>query len=196
MVGGGHIDLGWSATPNADFSQISLTHGSYEPWLQGVTPQILRLNGNLYALKRGDDAAAWDASVDHHFVFGPILENAFVATTSTGSHRFSDAQTYAVASVTGTPVVWLSAHSLAVDDTDPDLDGFQAREEYIAGTDPTNTASFFAASITGTNTLTMDWIAASNNVFSISASTNLTTGFAPLTNGLTAAPPTPSALSG
>lgn len=92
-VGGENIDLGWNATPNSDFSQISLTHSQvpgilgfdYEQWLPGTTPMTLRLNGHLDALKKFDDANPWDQAIDNYFVFdGQTIQDAFVATDSQG----------------------------------------------------------------------------------------------------------------
>lgn len=73
---------------------------------------------------------------------------------------------------------------------DSDADAFLDWQEYIAGTVATDSNSFFTVSTTNTTELT--WSAASNRTYSVLSSTNLLSGFAPLTNGLTSgtyAPP-------
>ncbi len=99
IPGGENIDLGWSATPNSDFSEIILTHNpgipnlTYEQWLEGYTPLTLCLTGNLDALKAGNDALPWNQATDNHFVFNGSMANAFTATTTTGFHPSTSGQT-------------------------------------------------------------------------------------------------------
>lgn len=89
------------------------------------------------------------------------------------------------ATTNGTPLTWLFDYDLSTDDSDSDLDGFTGWQEYICGTDPTNGRSCFTVSLTSSS---LAWTVASNRLYSVECSTNLMTGFAQLTNGLTASP--------
>ncbi|MFC1462340.1 hypothetical protein ACFLQU_01930 [Verrucomicrobiota bacterium] len=100
---------------------------------------------------------------------------AVVATFTVGSVR----------TIAGTPHAWLDSHGLtnyAADDLlDPDTDGMLTWEEYIAGTDPTNGASYFhvlsMAEMPGSNRVTFYGTTnGSTNAFRIYRSTNLTVG--------------------
>lgn len=50
-------------------------------------------------------------------------------------------------------------------------------EAYVAGINPTNPASFFKASMSGTNGFVVQWNAASGRVYSVFGATNLISGF-------------------
>jgi hypothetical protein len=78
-----------------------------------------------------------------------LVEWAFIGWDGGGGGWATDSYSYSVIAETtnGTPWVWLDDYDLTTDTTDPDNDGFQTLEEYICGTNPTNAASFFAASI-------------------------------------------------
>ena len=82
----------------------------------------------------------------------------------------------------GTPYAWLDQYGLTnyVADAvlDQDNDGLLTWQEYIAGTDPTNSASCLKAAQTTRNIIT--WIAQSNRIYSVYWSTNLVKGFAAL----------------
>ena len=83
----------------------------------------------------------------------------------------------------GTPLAWLDEHNLSTDTDDSDLDGFTTWQEYICGTNPTNNQSFFSVSISTNSALS--WCVVTNRSYSIEQTTNLTTGFTQVTNGLT-----------
>jgi hypothetical protein len=86
----------------------------------------------------------------------------------------------------GTPYSWLDLHGLtnhvADDVLDQDGDGLKAWQEYIAGTDPTNSASCLAAAQTTRNVIT--WTAQSNRIYSVYWSTNLVQGFTALNTNI------------
>jgi hypothetical protein len=82
----------------------------------------------------------------------------------------------------GTPLSWMSQHDLPSDTTDPDLDGQLSWQEYICGTNPTNSQSFFSANISNS---ALSWNVVTNRIYSIESTVNLTTGFSQITNRLT-----------
>jgi autotransporter-associated beta strand protein len=87
----------------------------------------------------------------------------------------------------GTPYSWLDQYGLtnyvADDVLDQDTDGLKTWQEYIAGTDPTNTASVLKVVQTIRNVVT--WTAQSNRTYSVYWSTNLVKGFSNLVNNAT-----------
>ena len=87
----------------------------------------------------------------------------------------------------GTPYAWLDQYGLTnyVADAvlDQDNDGLLTWQEYIAGTDPTNSASCFKTAQATRNTIT--WTAQSNRIYSVYWSTNLVKGFANLQDNIT-----------
>lgn len=82
----------------------------------------------------------------------------------------------------GTPHSWLDRYGLtnhiADDVLDQDMDGLQAWQEYIAGTDPTNAVSCLTVAQTARNVAS--WNAVSGRVYSVHWSTNLAQGFTAL----------------
>ncbi|MBN1674517.1 MAG: VCBS repeat-containing protein [Kiritimatiellae bacterium] len=75
---------------------------------------------------------------------------------------------------------------------DPDGDGSLNWQECVAGTDPTNAASYFAIfnfRRAGTQ-LIVEWLSLSGRVYDVESATNLPAGFTPLATGLGATPPT------
>ncbi|MFC1462219.1 hypothetical protein ACFLQU_01310 [Verrucomicrobiota bacterium] len=74
-----------------------------------------------------------------------------------------------------------------------DSDGMNNLQEYLAGTDPTNSASVLriteCASTATTNAFILHWASASNRWYSVDWATNLPGTFTPLTSGLPANPP-------
>ena len=74
-----------------------------------------------------------------------------------------------------------------MDRTDTDLDGLTARQEFVAGTDPTNAASVFClttADQTGFGAFVLRWPSVSNRFYALRRSTNLSLG----ANGFTFLP--------
>ncbi len=83
---------------------------------------------------------------------------------------------------------------VGVDDrtVDSDGDGNMNATEYHAGTNPSNTNSFFAAKSTqhgADGAFLVNWSSESNKFYRVEKSTNLMTGFFPFLNGLTSSPP-------
>lgn len=85
----------------------------------------------------------------------------------------------------GTPLAWMDGFGLSTDETDPDLDGHRSWQEYVSGTDPTNGQSCFTVRVANS---TLIWSPVSNRIYAIEQTTNITTGFAQITNGVTASP--------
>jgi hypothetical protein len=94
---------------------------------------------------------------------------------------------------------WLSAYGLPSDGTadnaDSDADGMNNWQEYVAGTNPTNSTSVFKITneqiISGTN-IVLHWSSVSNRLYDILRSTNLTSGSSapvPGATNLIATPP-------
>ena len=82
----------------------------------------------------------------------------------------------------GLPNDWENRYAVADADDDGDEDGFDNMSEFIAGTDPTNSASFFTASqsladVGGSNCFVVEWISIPDRLYSVQWSTNLLTGF-------------------
>lgn len=64
-----------------------------------------------------------------------------------------------------------------------DADTMSNFEEYIAGTDPTNTASLFCfteISVIDTNKMVFKWLSAADRLYTVEVSTNLASGFTDL----------------
>jgi hypothetical protein len=84
------------------------------------------------------------------------------------------------------PYEWLAVYGLTNYNTDAvadsDSDGLLSWQEYITGTDPTNTTSCFKAVQNTRDIIT--WSAASGRVYSVYWSTNLMQGFQPLETNL------------
>jgi hypothetical protein len=80
------------------------------------------------------------------------------------------------------PYEWLAGYGLTNYNTDAvtdqDLDGLTAWQEYIAGTNPTNTTSCLKAAQATRNTIS--WSPVSGRIYSVYWSTNLMKGFQPL----------------
>ena len=71
----------------------------------------------------------------------------------------------------GTPKRWLNEYGLSTDLIDEDFDGHFSWEEYIAGTDPTNSASVFRLSQTAPQTF--QWSTVSGKTYTVWFKTNL-----------------------
>jgi hypothetical protein len=86
----------------------------------------------------------------------------------------------------GVPYEWLAGYGLTNYDTDAvadqDSDGLKAWQEYIAGTNPTNTSSCFKAAQAVRNTIS--WSPVSGRVYSVYWSTNLMKGFTALNTNI------------
>ena len=71
-----------------------------------------------------------------------------------------------------------------IPDAHDDADIFYTLQEFIAGTDPTNAASYFSVSNSVDSDFIVHWPAISNRYYDVFWSTNLTTGFQPLETDL------------
>ena len=75
--------------------------------------------------------------------------------------------------------VWLYQHGLltdgSADSADPDRDGLNNWQEWVAGTDPTNAVSVLrVAPLTGSvSGMVVSWLSATNHIYSVERSTNL-----------------------
>jgi hypothetical protein len=109
-------------------------------------------------------------STSANFTWTNVLADGALAVTFTNQVATDPA---------GTPHEWLAGHGLTNYDedavADPDSDGLEVWQEYIAGTDPTNAASCLKAAQAGRNVIT--WTAQSNRIYSVYWSTNLVQGF-------------------
>lgn len=79
------------------------------------------------------------------------------------------------------------------DSVDPDHDGMLNRDEYWAGTNPTNPLSRLvlyqvAPNPAAAGEFLVSWQSATGRVYALQAATNLMTGFSLLTNGVPATP--------
>ncbi|MEI7850419.1 MAG: leucine-rich repeat domain-containing protein [Kiritimatiellales bacterium] len=122
-----------------------------------------------------------------------VVGMSFGNNSTTTNFIWSNVQTSGVLAATFTaqvtteapvdvPYEWLAKYGLTNYNTDADLDqdmdGLKAWQEYIAGTDPTNTTSCFKATQNARNII--NWSAVSGRVYSVCWSTNLVKGLQPL----------------
>lgn len=70
----------------------------------------------------------------------------------------------------GTPIAWLQNHDLTTDTFDPDSDGYQTLEEYIAATNPTNGLDYPHLELSMNNLI---FATASNRLYEILSTDNL-----------------------
>lgn len=92
------------------------------------------------------------------------------------------------------PQWWLALYGLGTNDADAllDSDGDSVTnwQEYVGGSDPTNTASVLAlAGHTAMDLFVLTWSSLSGRLYAVSRTTNLLTGFEPLATHLPATPP-------
>jgi hypothetical protein len=76
---------------------------------------------------------------------------------------------------------------------DPDKDGLNNEQEYLAGTNPTNALSCLVISAATNNpatsgTFVLSWQSVSNKMYTVMAATNLLTGFTDLATNIQATP--------
>jgi hypothetical protein len=89
----------------------------------------------------------------------------------------------------GVPEWWLAQYGLPVSDAgasnDTDADGFWAWQEYRAGTNPTNSASFLnLTTVLNPPQLILRWPSASGRKYRVLRATDLTAGFSPLATNI------------
>jgi hypothetical protein len=89
----------------------------------------------------------------------------------------------AILATNGTPHWWLAEHSLTTDDagalSDDDQDGYQAWQEYLAGTLPTAATSVFRVASLNLSAPgpVLNWTGATGHLYRVSWSTNFANGF-------------------
>jgi hypothetical protein len=125
-------------------------------------------------------------------VAGMSFDNSSTAAGFTWSNVLADgalAATFTAQLATdpaGTPYSWLAGFGLTnynVDAlADQDGDGLKTWQEYIANTDPTNSASCLKAMQSIRNVVS--WVAQTNRIYSVYWSTNLVQGFTALNTNI------------
>ena len=106
-----------------------------------------------------------------------------------------EAGTYADRDHDGLPDFWEQRYfgdpTNALANADPDGDGQSNLQEYIAGTDPTNRASYFRVSpqSDGGKGSVLSWPSVTNRLYDIQFTTNLSNGFSEWLTNLPATPP-------
>jgi hypothetical protein len=97
--------------------------------------------------------------------------------------------------VNGIPVSWLQQYGFTGDYDaaalgDQDGDGMATRQEYYAGTNPTNSAPVWRISaVTGQNAKIVTWPSITNRLYTVTWSTKLLGPWTPLAVDLTPTPP-------
>jgi hypothetical protein len=144
-------------------------------------PLMIRLVSLNSPLEPDDNSAPYDA---HEVDFDDVRLDAELVpelfSTSNGA-TYAMLINAGLATSTSAVSVFESA-SLVNTDGDIHLDW----QEFITGTDPSNSASYFTVSISNTPAPQLLWNAVSNRSYGISLQTNLITGSMVLTNGLSA----------
>lgn len=105
--------------------------------------------------------------------------NATRIDSNITSNQSFSAQFFGLQAEQGTPLWWLAENGYtndmnAAENSDDDADGFTAKQEYIAGTDPHNPASLFEVGLSpGSGVPGVSWQSVSGRVYSVWQSTNL-----------------------
>jgi len=126
--------------------------------------------------------------------------NQYMFSNVTTNHTIS-ASFVALLAAHGTPLWWLAQYGYtnnfdAAELADPDYDGLPTWQEYLAGTNPTNSASVLkctSAQTTtaagGTNKMVLVWSSQAGKVYTIDYSTNLLFSFVPVISNILATYP-------
>jgi hypothetical protein len=155
-------------------AQLTLTGGSNGTWQTGLPFKVTSLN---------------DYTTNGNQSFSLMVQVQTNSTDWQGKYRLlddvvlqgtnEDDLTGPLSTPQGTPYAWLHTFQLtndlptATELLDGDLDGMPAWQEYIAGTDPTNTASVLHVTGLSTNTVTF-MPTFSNRSYAVLGSTGLT----------------------
>ncbi len=115
--------------------------------------------------------ASWDTSL--------LYSSGAVRVVSSGSDLDGD----------GMDDVWEIAHFIDGTNAQPhahgDSDMFDNLQEFIAGTDPTNGASYFQVTNWSADAARLEWTSVSSRLYTVWWSTNLLSGFQPLEPAVT-----------
>ncbi len=187
-VGRSHVGLRIAALPTAPAESFTLSVRVAEPARGSVTP-----TGGLYAAGSPVELTSLPSNYYH-------LASWTGAVTGTGSPlniiMTNHLEVWAVfaenLATNGVPHWWLASHGMGTNDSDAlsdgDGDGQATWQEFIADTHPTNGQSYLRI----TNGILLaagrvvHWPTATNRVYTVSWSSNLTTGtFIPLASGVT-----------
>jgi hypothetical protein len=132
---------------------------------------------------------AWQGDVPAGSASNPIIAVVMDQPRSLIAH-FAENQTSH-----GVPQWWLAQYGWTndwelVEQSDTDADGCCAWQEYVAGTCPTDSVSFFEVEVSRVGpACALEWSSVSNRLYSVACSENLVTGFVEVTNRLPATPP-------
>ncbi|MEI6890718.1 MAG: hypothetical protein V5783_00980 [Pontiella sp.] len=200
---GGYAGLDYGAGNNTQVLYVSFrlrndSFGSGDDGtlvVDGVTNSVTRSqNGTFGATFEGsNDGATWTefAAITNIAAMGEWNQLTVTDTTAYRYVRYNSAPSgwnnYVMADVEfltaadftakGTPILWLEEYGLteADDEVDTDLDGLKNWEEYIAGTDPTDSASVLELnSITVlTNGFVLTWQSVEGKSYSVITNSSL-----------------------
>jgi formylglycine-generating enzyme required for sulfatase activity len=187
-VGRTHVGFRIAARPPSTTASFTLAVLVEEPWrgsvsstggtyAAGTTVEVTAAPSNFHYF------AAWTGDVtETQNPLSIIMTNHVVARPVFRENRATN----------GVPHWWLAQHELGTNDSDAvgdlDGDGHAAWQEYIAGTQPTNSQSVLRITNSAQQTQgrLLRWPAATNRVYAVSWSSNLINGaFVPLASGLT-----------
>jgi len=209
---GGTYILAHSGSAQAVLDVANQTHGS--GWFSGNDPVVLRAGTNVIdsigqvgssanfgenvTLVRLSSVTSGDTTINNAFSAATewlsFPQNTF---NGLGAHAMNCPAPSPDSDGDGIEDAWELLHFGSLTNLgaglDWDADGFLDIEEFWAGTNPTNFASRLQLVETATQPsgsgVVIRWQSASNRVYSVSRSTNLVSGFAPLATGLPAVPP-------
>ena len=163
-----YTDTAYALTVTSGTGGGSYTNGQHV----GITANA-PANGYAFAKWTGDTQFVASASSASTTVTMP-LQAVSVTATYIATEQYTT-------NATPVPYSWLAQYGITNNQDaavllDPDGDGLTTEQEYIAGTDPTNSASVLRAAQATRNVVT--WTAQSNRTYSVYWSTNLVKGFA------------------
>ena len=172
-------------------------HGSIEPHgtvflITGQSTNFLVTAEQYYHLEAFITNSAMLSIPGQGVVITNFAWNNVTINSSFGADILADLVT------NGVPEWWLAGHNLTnatLDEEamkDQDQDGMFAWEEYVAGTDPTNTYSLFeivAIEADGTNSI-LQWPSASNRTYHVYGRDSLTSAPVWIETNIAATPPT------
>lgn len=122
---------------------------------------------------------------------GSFTFNAFDGMATGNTATVSISLVFIDSSSNGIPNSWQSAYGVTDANADPDGDGATNYEEYMAGTNPTNGTSVFAANgpLSGVSNPVIQWNSSPYRYYSVQATTNLVDGWITVSSNNPATPP-------